>query len=419
MTRSAPLRLVAALLQLSSLIACSSSPPQVKSPPERAAPLPPSSEEETEAGQDELDALPARPWAESTFSPQPGSVPDPELEAVAHACGQSDAALHDVAQWVAEAQAQIERTPSLDAIQFELRKRGSPYVMPRLWTAQARGVELSEIENSVSSWARSRAPRGELRCGVGLAEQNRMQFFVVLQVDVAAELAPLPTQVETGEWVELNAHFLLPTTAASVLLLPPQGSPRTLNTQLEQQRARARFLIDTPGTWLVQIMATQEGGPLPVASALLSAGVERPARYDARPVPGEHADDPELSAEEALFAMVNAARQDQGLTLLRRNPQLDRAARQHSQRMLEQGRISHDTGHGNPARRVEMMGLHPRATGENVALAASPVRLHRALWNSPSHRENILHRPWSEVGIGIVQAEDGSLFATQLFMDNR
>jgi uncharacterized protein YkwD len=86
--------------------------------------------------------------------------------------------------------------------------------------------------------------------------------------------------------------------------------------------------------------------------------------------------------------------------------------------MVEQGRISHDTGAGHPAHRIELAGLHPTASGENVALAGTVVRLHRVLWASPAHRENLLLRRWDEAGVAIVDDGAGSLYATQLFTDS-
>lgn len=387
-------------------------------PPEKPKPLAVPDEEEKPS---EPDRAPSgRAWADSTFSPRPGSVPDPELEPLVDACGRGDAALHTVAAWAAESQAETGDPPSLDAVNFELRRAGSPYVMPRLWSAVAAGDQSAEIQSHVDAWTKGKKARGQLRCGGGLFEkEDGSRVLVLLQVDVLAELTPLPTRASPGSWITLDVAFALPTTAASVVLLPPRGAPRNVTTTMNGgDRARARFVLETPGVWLVQVMATQEGGPLPVATALISAGEAPPDAFDGRPVPGEKAYDATLKPEDALFVLVNAAREEQGLPRLKRNRTLDRAARAHSEKMRDLGRISHDTGHGDPAHRVAAVGLSPKATGENVALASSVVRLHRALWNSPSHRENLLLRRWDEMGIGIVErSDDGALLATELFID--
>ncbi len=387
-------------------------------PPTEAIPLAASADEDREASGEGAAAPSGRLWATETFSPRPGSVPDPDLEELSDACGRGDAALHDVAAFVAEYQARHGDPPSLDEVNFELKRRGSPYVMPRMWTATTSGVPKAELLDAVQTWAKARPSRGQVRCGAASFDGPKEHQLALLQVDVLAELAPLPTRVEAGAWLELEVGFLSPTTAASVVLLPPDGPPRTVNSTLEGNRARARVSLATEGTWLVQIMATQEGGPLPVASALVTAGKQPPDAYDARPVPGEEAFDPSLRPADALFVLVNAARHEQGLPALGRNKTLDRAATLHSTHMREQGRTSHDAGHGDPAKRVAQAGLAPKATGENVALAQSVKRLHRALWASPSHRENLLLLRWDEVGIGIVERADGALLATELFIDS-
>lgn len=400
-------------------VASCARPPAANGPPEKAGEIASGADGAASAeGEDTPGSGAGSAWAPETYSPQPGSVPEPELEKMVETCGKNDRVLHEVASFVAQRALLDGNTPSLDQVNFELRRRGSPYVMPRLWSALASGWDEDALTEHVRAWSRDRKKRGELRCGAGSFERDGQLSVAVIQVDASADLAPLPTRVDPGSWVELEARFHSPTTSASVVLLPPEGAPRTVQTELRGDTARARFSLEARGTWTVQLMATQEGGPAPVALASITAGQAQPAAYDSSPVPGEGAFDPQLSPADALFVLVNAARRETGLPTLKRNATLDRAARAHSEDMRATGRIAHDTGRGDPARRVEAAGLSPKATGENVALAANVVRLHRVLWSSPSHRENLLLRRWDQAGIGVVEREDGSLLATQLFIDD-
>lgn len=358
-------------------------------------------------------------WEASTFSPRPGSSPDPELSAAEDACGVGDASLHEVAEWLARHFGEHQEAVSLDHANFELRRQGAPYVMPRLWSAQMSPFDGKLVADSVGKWARQRAALGELRCGVGAAELPDGTYGVVaLQVDVLAEVAPVPTTISSGSWVEFQGELLVAATDAMVLLLPPRGLPRHLGSKLEGATFKARFPIETAGTWMVQVMATVSGGPRPVAQLYITADEPPPSGPDEQAVPGESSIQPDQDDEDALLVAINAARDELNLPAVKRNRKLDAIAREHSQQMRKQGRISHDTGRGDPAYRVENAGLRPKATGENVALAGSAVRLHRALWGSPSHRENMLLRRWDEVGIGVVPGEDGLLYATQLYIDS-
>ena len=54
-------------------------------------------------------------------------------------------------------------------------------------------------------------------------------------------------------------------------------------------------------------------------------------------------------------------------------------------------------------------------TGENVARADTLLRAHRALWGSPSHRGNLLHPRFKQVGIGIAQSPEGTIWVCQVF----
>jgi uncharacterized protein YkwD len=81
--------------------------------------------------------------------------------------------------------------------------------------------------------------------------------------------------------------------------------------------------------------------------------------------------------------------------------------------------LAHDTGSGDPKRRLETAGLDVLAAGENVAHAATSERAHRAVWSSPSHRANLLHARFDAIGIGVAVGPDGSVWTCQLFADFR
>jgi uncharacterized protein YkwD len=305
----------------------------------------------------------------------------------------------------------------LDEVSFELRRRGAPYVMPRMWAATVHPDDLGALNEHVKGWADSARVLGARRCGVGAAQKGGGLVVAVIAVDVLAELAPLATEVEPGTRLDLVAALAHAPTAASVVLLPPSGPPFSVQAELERGRLTARVTPTAPGPWLVQIMATHVGGPRPVAQAIVSVGEAPPSGYAETEVPGESEFDDKAQSDDALFALLNAARREQGLHPVKRNDALDRVAAAHCRAMKARGQISHDTGLGDPARRVEEAGLSPQATGENVALARTVPRLHRVLWASPSHRENILLRRWDEAGVAVIERGDGSLLATEVFID--
>ena len=113
--------------------------------------------------------------------------------------------------------------------------------------------------------------------------------------------------------------------------------------------------------------------------------------------------------------MVAAAREEVAVRALAPDPTLARLAAEHSARMMRAARLGHQVGDGDPRERVDRSGLRAREVGENVAHAADAASAHRALWLSPSHRENLLDPRFDHVGIGVRRDADGSLWVTEIF----
>lgn len=371
---------------------------------------------ETRPGEPTLDN--ALAWVREAYSPRPGSHPEPELEALVAHCGQHDVALSEVAGEVARLASLRPNMPTLDEVGFLLRKRGSTYVAPRLWTAELTGGDVGLVEAEFRKFAKAHGRRGAHHCGVGAFRDERGGLTVVaLDAEVLAYVAPLETEPALGSRPKLVVNLGEDATDAEVVVLPPSGAPRHVRGTLRGRRFEAELRFFERGPTLVQVLATMVGGPMPVASILLGVDESPPDFFESRDVPGERAFDPTLPADEALLALVNGARRESGLGPVRVHPTLARVARAHTELMRAQGRISHDAGDDTPAARVAAAGLSPRGTGENVALASTVVRLHRALWSSPSHRENLLLPRWNVVGISVLEDEAGQLFATELFAD--
>ncbi|HAV10821.1 MAG TPA: hypothetical protein DCX22_04320 [Dehalococcoidia bacterium] len=123
--------------------------------------------------------------------------------------------------------------------------------------------------------------------------------------------------------------------------------------------------------------------------------------------------------EQALHDEVNAIRQQSGLVKLQKLASLDGLARQHSQYMLEQGKISHD---GFYTYRVPTIfnTINVDFVGENVLYAsidlADAQQLVDIWYQSVQHKENILNTIFRRTGIGIVIG-NGLIYATQIYTD--
>ena len=116
------------------------------------------------------------------------------------------------------------------------------------------------------------------------------------------------------------------------------------------------------------------------------------------------------AAENArAAAFTSSTRRAKGLSPLRANDTLARAAAKHACDMAQREMMSHvGTSTKGPSQRVKALGYAPRITAENIA--AGPFSHDRVLreWSSSNgHLANIMIPQLREVGIGHAIAADG------------
>jgi uncharacterized protein YkwD len=360
------------------------------------------------------DASPPRgepyAWQSTTRSPQP---PGRESGALAAACPRHDGALDRAARFIAARELAGRVATDAEDVTYVMRAEGAPYVWPHLWVL-AGGHVGDDGAARFESWLRTLPQVNETRCGTAFASKPGREVAVGLAVDVLADVAPLPTEARIGSWLELEAHSLVPASAAEVIVLGPHGEPHAVTSSLDEGEVRARFHVDRDGLWLVQVLATVAGGPRPVAEALVFAGAQPETLVPSLPAPGEN-DGVAADPATALAGMVNGARASEGLFSLTRDARLDRAARAHAEAMREEHLLAHEGRDGSPAERLAGAGVVAHAVGENVAHAADAAHAHRTLWQSPSHRSNLLESRFDTFGVGVAPDADGTLWVCELF----
>ncbi len=133
--------------------------------------------------------------------------------------------------------------------------------------------------------------------------------------------------------------------------------------------------------------------------------------------------------EKQMWALVNRDRLDPATFAetrgraepLKWNDKLAAVARAHSRKMIEQQFFNHvDPDGKTPLERINEAGILWQAYGENIALHETVEGAQAAFMSEPrfqkNHRGNILNTMYTEVGIGIAQGPDGSLYITQDFV---
>ena len=120
--------------------------------------------------------------------------------------------------------------------------------------------------------------------------------------------------------------------------------------------------------------------------------------------------------EQILFDDANRERTQRGLSPLKWDAQLAAAARQHASLMAQQNTLAHQLpGEAEPPARARQAGAKFSALAENVADAPSIGEIHEGWMNSPPHRKNLLDPNLNSVGIAVLAAPEGQLFAVQDF----
>jgi uncharacterized protein YkwD len=358
------------------------------------------------------------PWSFASESASPrasrGSEDDRTLEAV---CGTPEGGLHTVAERLLDRKAKNLPYLDLDGLSFAQRVAGEPHVWPRAFILSGPALDMTAAKGKLSAWRASFGDIGDRRCGlVSRTLPDGTQIIAAMALDALADLAPIPTRGRTGEWITVDATLLVPASGAEVVVMAPRGAPYTVPASKNGNKVRARFALSSPGAFVVQVLATIASGPRPVLEANVYADVAPPTTTPNLSAPGEEAG-ANAQGRDALYRMVDALRAAESLRPLKHDARLEDLARAHALKMKASHKVGHAVGDGDPTQRVQDANMFARTVGENVAHAESVVNAHRALYASPSHRENLLRNDYQSAGFAVVEGDDGSAWVCEMFAD--
>jgi uncharacterized protein (TIGR03000 family) len=120
--------------------------------------------------------------------------------------------------------------------------------------------------------------------------------------------------------------------------------------------------------------------------------------------------------ERDIVDRTNAERKKKDLPELKPNPKLFAAARGHSEHMARLDKLAHELEGSKLPDRVKEAGYPGFYVGENAAAGLMNAEEVVNGWmNSEGHRRNILDGKYTEIGIGIAKASNGTLYFTQVF----
>ncbi len=120
--------------------------------------------------------------------------------------------------------------------------------------------------------------------------------------------------------------------------------------------------------------------------------------------------------EKSVIDLTNAERKKEGLGELKPAEKLFSAARSHAVNMAKKDELAHVLDGKNVEDRAQALGYKYFLVGENVAYnQADAESLLKAWMESPPHRENILKKQFTEIGVGVAKNEKGEPYYAQVF----
>ena len=122
--------------------------------------------------------------------------------------------------------------------------------------------------------------------------------------------------------------------------------------------------------------------------------------------------------QKEVVRLVNVERQKQGLGKLSLNAKLSNVATLKSQDMINKNYFYHTSPtYGSPFDMMKQFNISYKTAGENIAKGQkTPAEVVKAWMNSQGHRENILNKNYTEIGIGVAKDANGTLYWTQMFI---
>lgn len=123
---------------------------------------------------------------------------------------------------------------------------------------------------------------------------------------------------------------------------------------------------------------------------------------------------PALDSTIALFNRTNALRAQNRLPPYKLNDKLNASAQRHSQDMAATGNIDHTGSDGStPKQRILDTGFEAQFTSENIYGGMATVDDAWDYWvNDPQHRDNLLNKLFTNVGISVVKGTRGTYYYT-------
>ena len=121
--------------------------------------------------------------------------------------------------------------------------------------------------------------------------------------------------------------------------------------------------------------------------------------------------------EKEVFNLINKERQNNGLSALKVDSEVQRVARIKAEDLVNNNYFSHQSPtYGSPFDMLKSFKISYKTAGENIAGNSSNSSAVSAWMNSSGHRANILNGNFNYTGIGVVNGSKYGKIYVQMFI---
>jgi uncharacterized protein YkwD len=209
----------------------------------------------------------------------------------------------------------------------------------------------------------------------------------------------------TNEWRDVKLKLGAP----GVLVLDTSNKPVATPRVAQLLQKDTPVLVAASGTLdSFHLLTTKE------TTLIVTVPPDVLSPWDAAP-PDQEALAALAKTEQAVLDLANAERKKLQLPPLIAEPLLTKAARQHSANMAKQSRLEHTLDEKSVGGRLDAVGYVWIRCGENIALGPrTPAEAVSAWMESPSHRDNLLSKDFTHIGVASATASDGQHYWTMV-----
>ncbi len=250
--------------------------------------------------------------------------------------------------------------------------------------------------------------------GLSVVKKGQAWFVSTILLTEIVTIEGLKEQVKAGDTLDIKGEIIQSGyQTPNILMTLPDGSVQNVPTQTSGNQFSAQIPIPAAGFYSFEVDVQGPLGPQPATNLVLAVDRDLPAPQTNKP---DIVAITSLAAVQAeLLALINADRQAIGLNALALDSQLNQAAQAHSDDMLTNGFVGHNSpSHGVPQQQAFRFNVTDLIS-QNIALSRSVNNAHQELMSSPGHRQTILKTTHTHAGFGFSTGPDGFHYITELF----